>query len=237
MSVGAHNPIARLRPYVVVHPGATVRARAWSPAKNRALVAAHIARGGNVVVTGGRDERELCAAVAGDDAHDLSGRTDFRTLARVIADADAIVVGNTGAAHVAAAVGTPVVSLFAPTIPAARFRPWRVPHVLLGNQDIACAGCRARRCPLPEQPCLGNVGTAEVMDALDALCGHTLSCAFLARALNSLAGDARRRREFARAGMLRARKRYSWTRIAKETLDIYRVVAVSNTANAGEDAS
>jgi ADP-heptose:LPS heptosyltransferase len=178
MSVGAHNPIARLRPYVVVHPGATVRARAWSPAKNRTLVAALRARGNNVVVTGASGERELCALVAGDDAHDLGGRTDFATLARVIADADAIVVGNTGAAHIAATVGTPVVSLFAPTIPAARFRPWRVPHALLGDQNIACAGCRARRCPIPDQPCLADVGTTDVIDALDALIGRTLACAF-----------------------------------------------------------
>jgi ADP-heptose:LPS heptosyltransferase len=177
MAVAAHNPVARLRPYVVVHPGATVPARAWSPAKNRALVAALRARGSDVVVTGGASERELCAAVAGDDAYDLGGRTDFATLARVIADAEAIVVGNTGAAHVAAAVGTPVVSLFAPTIPAARFGPWHVPHALLGNQLIACAGCRARRCPLPDQPCLTDIGTPDVIDALDRLVGRTLSCA------------------------------------------------------------
>lgn len=176
MAVGAENPVARLRPYVVVHPGATVSARAWAPANNRALVAELRARGSNVVVTGGQVERELCARVAGRDGYDLSGRTDFATLARVIADADAIVVGNTGAAHVAAAVATPVVSLFAPTIPAARFRPWRVPHELLGDQDIACAGCRARRCPIAGQPCL-DVDTAEVIDALDRLVERTFSCA------------------------------------------------------------
>ncbi len=130
------------------------------------------------VVTGGDGERELCAHVAGDDAPDLGGRTDFATLARVIADADAIVVGNTGAAHVAAAVGTPVVSLFAPTIPAARFRPWRVRHALLGDQNIACAGCRARRCPLPDQPCLADVGATDVLDALDELVGRIPSCVY-----------------------------------------------------------
>ncbi len=177
ITVAADSPVRDLRPYVVVHPGATVLARTWAPAKFRALVAALRARGRQVVVTGGGAERELCAYVAGDDAHDSCGQTDFATLARVIADADAIVVGNTGAAHVAAAVATPVVSLFAPTIPAKRFRPWHVPHVLLGDQDIACASCRARQCPLPDQPCLETVSIAEVFDALDELCGRELSCA------------------------------------------------------------
>ena len=169
MRVAERNPAAQRAPYVVVHPGATVAARAWSPGANRALVAALAARGENVVVTGGAAERALCAYVAGNDATNLAGATDFVTLARVIADADAIVVGNTGAAHVAAAVGTPVVSLFPPTIPAARFRPWMVPHVLLGDQQVACRGCRARVCPFEDQPCLGAVRVDDVLAALAAL--------------------------------------------------------------------
>ena len=59
-----------------------------------------------------------------------------------------VVVGNTGPAHLAAAVGTPVVSLFAPTVPAVPLAPWGVPHELL-LVDVPCAGCRARVCPVP----------------------------------------------------------------------------------------
>jgi ADP-heptose:LPS heptosyltransferase len=80
-----------------------------------------------------------------------------------------VVTGNTGPAHLAAAVGTPVVSLFAPTVPACRWRPWGVRHVLLGDQDIACAGCRATRCPLPGHPCLGSVTVDDVVSALRRL--------------------------------------------------------------------
>jgi ADP-heptose:LPS heptosyltransferase len=169
MRIGEHDPVGQLAPYVVVHPGATVPARAWDPRSNRDLVEALAARGETVVVTGGASERDLCAYVAGSHAANLAGETDFVTLARVIAGADALVVGNTGAAHVAAAVGTPVVSLFPPTIPAARFRPWMVRHVLLGDQGIACRGCRARVCPLEDQPCLGVVTIADVLDALAAV--------------------------------------------------------------------
>jgi ADP-heptose:LPS heptosyltransferase len=171
LRAGSRNPVAHLAPYVVVHPGATVPARAWNPHANRALVAELHAYGESVVVTGGAAELELCAYVAGDAATNLAGATDFPTLARVIADASAVVVGNTGAAHVAAAVGTPVVSLFPPTIPAARFRPWLVPHVLLGDQDVACRGCRARACPVPGQPCLSGVTVDDVLLALASLRG------------------------------------------------------------------
>lgn len=168
MRIAPHNPLAHLRPYVVVHPGATVPARAWNPERNRALVAALAARGDRVVVTGGESEAALCAFVAGGDARNAAGAFDFATFGRVIADADVVVCGNTGAAHVAAAVGTPVVELFPPTIPAVRFLPWRVPYVLLGDQDIACRGCRARVCPIPGQPCL-DITQAAILAAVSSV--------------------------------------------------------------------
>jgi ADP-heptose:LPS heptosyltransferase len=164
--------VAGLRPYVVVHPGASVPARAWSPERNAALVDALVAGGRRVVVTGSAAERPLTSLVAGRaraEVLDLGGSTDLAGLAGVLAGACAVVVGNTGPAHLAAAVGTPVVSLYAPTVPAIRWRPWRVPHVLLGVQDIACAGCRARVCPVEGHPCIESVTVGDVLAALERL--------------------------------------------------------------------
>jgi ADP-heptose:LPS heptosyltransferase len=157
--------------YVVVHPGASVPARAWSPERHAALVDALVAAGHRVVVTGSPGERALTAAVAGPPrpaVTDLGGRTTLAELAEVLAAARAVVVGNTGPAHLAAAVATPVVSLYAPTVPAVRWRPWQVPHVLLYT-DVPCAGCRARHCPVPGHPCLGGVTTDDVLAALERL--------------------------------------------------------------------
>jgi ADP-heptose:LPS heptosyltransferase len=162
--------------YVVVHPGASVPARAWAPARHAALVDALVAGGRRVVVTGGRQERALTALVAGPPrpegspaVTDLGGRVDLAGLAEVLAGAEAVVVGNTGPAHLAAAVGTPVVSLFSPVVPAARWRPWKVPHVLLGDQHAACAGTRARTCPVAGHPCLDAVPVADAVAAVDRL--------------------------------------------------------------------
>jgi ADP-heptose:LPS heptosyltransferase len=177
-------------PYVVVHPGTSVSARAWPAEHHRALVARLAAQGRHVVVTGAPDERALTAFVAGRPSRDggpappagagtaatrppagvtdLGGRTDLAQLAAVIAGAEALVVGNTGPAHLAAAVGTPVVSLHAPTVPAARWRPWQVPHALL-ETDVPCAGCRARTCPVPGHPCLTAIAPSEVEDAVTRL--------------------------------------------------------------------
>ena len=159
------------RPYVVVHPGASVPARAWSPARCHDTVGLLGDAGHRVLVTGGPGERELTAFVAEGSPHalDLGGQTTLAELAVVLAGAGAVVCGNTGPAHLAAAVGTPVVSVYAPTVPAARWRPWKVPHVLLGDQEIGCAGCRARLCPVPGHPCVNTVRPSDVLAALELL--------------------------------------------------------------------
>jgi ADP-heptose:LPS heptosyltransferase len=156
---------------VVVHPGASVPARAWAPERNAELVDALVASGRTVAVTGGAGERELTGFVAGPprpEVTDLGGATDLAGLAEVLAAARVVVVGNTGPAHLAAAVGTPVVSLFAPTVPAVRWRPWHVVHDLL-YVDVPCAGCRAHVCPVPGHPCLGGVEVEDVLAAVERL--------------------------------------------------------------------
>ncbi|GAB7035295.1 glycosyltransferase family 9 protein [Streptomyces platensis] len=124
------------------------------------------AAGHRVDVTGGPDARRLTAAVARDRARDLGGRTGLHQLAGVLAGARAAVVGNTGPAPLAAAAGTPVVSLFAPVVPAERRPPYGVPHVLRGDQQAPCADSRARSCPVPGHPCLDGVSDAELLGAL-----------------------------------------------------------------------
>jgi ADP-heptose:LPS heptosyltransferase len=160
--------------YVVLHPGATAPARTWPPEHCRRAVEALSDKGFRVLVTGGPAERELTAAVAGRAGVDLGGRTGYADLAGVLAGADVVIVGNTGPAHLAAAVGTPVVSLFAPVVPAARWAPYRVPHRLLGDQHAGCRDTRARSCPVPGHPCLASVSVDDVTSAVDALMGVTV---------------------------------------------------------------
>jgi len=165
---------AHARGAVVVHPGASVPARTLAPARWREVVAELGAHGADVVVTGSGDERALTAFVAGGSgrARDLGGCPSLADLAAIMAGASAVVVGNTGPAHLAAAVGVPIVSVFAPTVPAARWRPYASSAVVLGDQGIGCAGCRARRCPVAGQPCLGGVSAEAVRAAVESLIGR-----------------------------------------------------------------
>jgi ADP-heptose:LPS heptosyltransferase len=157
-------------PFVVLHPGTSVPARAWPAHRYAETASLLVAAGWRVVVTGGPGERQLTADVsAGTGALDLGGRTSLPELASVLDAAAAVVVGNTGPAHLAAAVGTPVVSLFAPTVPARRWAPYRVPSVVLGDQHAACRDTRATRCPVPGHPCLTSVQPPTVAEAVARL--------------------------------------------------------------------
>jgi ADP-heptose:LPS heptosyltransferase len=184
LPAGDHGPLAVRHPLpdvghllpspdpVVLHPGTSVPARAWPVERYADLARVLTDRGHDVVVTGGPSERMLTRSVVGDTpAHDLGGRTSLPELAAVLAAASVVVVGNTGPAHLAAAVGSPVVSLFAPTVPAVRWAPYRVPTVLLGDQHAPCRATRVPQCPFPGHPCLTSVTADEVLRAVEQLCG------------------------------------------------------------------
>jgi ADP-heptose:LPS heptosyltransferase len=153
-------------PFVVFHPGAAVPARRPSAARSASMVAALRATGYRVVVTGGSSERELTAEVAAGRAVDLGGRTDLAELAAVFAAARVVVAPNTGPAHLAAAVGTPVVSLFAPVVPASQWSPYGAAMTLLGDQNAPCRATRARQCPVAGHPCLDGITDAALVAAV-----------------------------------------------------------------------
>ncbi len=167
--------------YVVMHPGASVPARQMSAPRSRQLVKALTRAGFSVVVTGAPSDSTLTGFVADDAALDLGGRTSLAELAAVLRGANTVVAPNTGPAHLAAAVGTPVVSLFAPLVSLVKWAPYRVPVAVLGDQTAACHNSRARRCPIPGHPCLDGVSDASVVEAVGKLVAGNQSTHVLRR--------------------------------------------------------
>ncbi|MFL5802027.1 MAG: glycosyltransferase family 9 protein [Roseiflexaceae bacterium] len=108
-------------PLVALHPGAKAKARRWPAERFAALADALIERlGADIVLTGSAGERQLTAAVRRAMHHpalDLAGETDLGAFAAVIARSDLLISNDTGAAHLAVAVGTPSVVLFGPGRP------------------------------------------------------------------------------------------------------------------------
>lgn len=160
------------QPFIVFHPGSAVPARRPSPARARQMVAALSRAGHRVVVTGGATETELTAQVAGDCALDLGGRTGLAELAAVLADSEVVVAPNSGPGHLAAAVGTPVVSLFAPVVPVSAWSPFAGRVTVLGNHDAPCRATRSRKCPVPGHPCLDGITDTTLLGAVHQWTGE-----------------------------------------------------------------
>lgn len=157
--------------YVAVHVGGSAPARRLPVRLAVEATAKLAAEGIRVVVTGAAEDKAEAAAVAEAGALDLAGRTSLPELADVVDRAAVLVVGNTAPAHLAAAVQTPVVSLFAPVVPASAWAPYGTRLRLLGDQNARCAGSRARACPVPGHPCLNSVTADEVVQAVHEFVG------------------------------------------------------------------
>lgn len=118
---------------VVVHPGAAYAARRWPP-ERYAAVARELSGHHPVVVTGGPTEAALARDVtarAGLPAASALTGLDLAALAALIADANLVVCGDTGVAHLASAYGTASVVLFGPTPPRLWGPPQRPQHFAL----------------------------------------------------------------------------------------------------------
>jgi lipopolysaccharide heptosyltransferase II len=159
-------------PWAVVHPGASAASRRY-PAERFAAAAAQLARedGWRFLVTGSGAEAPLADAivdVTGGAAVSLAGRLSLAELGALIAIAPILVTNNTGPAHLAAAVGTPVVDVYALTN--LQHAPWRVPHRLVVH-DVPCRGCRKSVCPLGHNACLRGIEPGEIVAAARQLRG------------------------------------------------------------------
>jgi len=151
------------RPYIVVHPGATASSRRY-PAERFGMAADLIVResGCQVVFTGGRDERPLVAAA---ERHmqrqplSMAGELTLGELAALIGGAQVTVCNNSGPSHISAALGTPVVVLYALTNP--QHTPWKVKARVL-NHDVPCRNCLKSSCPQLHHDCLLKVEPEDV---------------------------------------------------------------------------
>ena len=182
------------QPFVVVHPGASAPSRRYpadrlgeSAGLLRQAMAARIGASGAdgpgdgplaIVVCGGPGEeslvQETVRALAAADLPASTARglvlsprvSGVGELAALIAEADLLIGNNSGPVHLAAAVGTPVVDLYALTNP--QHTPWLVPSRVL-FRDVPCRFCQKSLCPEGHHRCLSGVSPREVAAAAIAL--------------------------------------------------------------------
>jgi heptosyltransferase-2 len=153
-------------------PGAAYgSAKRWPPERVAEAIARLAPSGVRSVLVGAGGDREIGAAIqaAIDPAArgaivDLVGVTDVATLMAVLARCAVVVANDSGAMHVASAVGRPVVAIFGPTDE--RATAPMGPHALV-RHEVWCRPCLLRACPIDHR-CLRGVTAGVVASEVAA---------------------------------------------------------------------
>jgi lipopolysaccharide heptosyltransferase II len=156
---------ARLR--VALASGAVnSRAKRWPPERYAELADRLVDEfGAAVVLFGAASEREVTRRIEARMRHrpiDLAGQTTIEELPALLAACDLFIGNDSGAAHVAAAVGLPVVVVFGPTDPE-RTRPLS-PRATVVREPVSCSPCLLRDCPVDHR-CMDRVSVEKVYAA------------------------------------------------------------------------
>ncbi|MFW5999779.1 MAG: lipopolysaccharide heptosyltransferase II [Halanaerobiaceae bacterium] len=94
-----------------------------------------------------------------------AGRTSLPELAALTGECDLVISGDSGPAHVAAAVGTPVVAIFGPSDDV-KYRPYGSENVVI-KSDIECRPCGEHSCPLGHHRCLRDITSERVLEEIE----------------------------------------------------------------------
>lgn len=171
----AATAVAQPGRWMVAHCGASAASRRY-PAElfARALVLIG-SDAGTIVLTGSVAERALVREIAdgcgsGVPTVDMAGSLTLGEFGCLIENASLLLSNNTGPVHLAAALGTPVVDLYALTNP--QHTPWRVTHRLL-YKDVDCKYCYRSVCPEGHHDCLRGVPPEQVRNAVLELLAET----------------------------------------------------------------
>lgn len=158
-------------PILAVNPGAIYgTAKQWGPARfAQAGDALAESCGLRIVLVGSRRETPLLEAVAGTLRRPglvLGGRTDLPALAALLRRSRLLLTNDTGAMHVAAAVGAPVLAVFGPTDAEATGPLSGRARII--RRPVPCSPCLLRECPIDHR-CMEAVTVDEVVAAATEL--------------------------------------------------------------------
>jgi lipopolysaccharide heptosyltransferase II len=159
------------RPYAVFHAGSSSESKCWPREHFLTLAREFAAKGCQVVWTGDGSTRQINAWLAERVASsDLTGLTSVPALGALCRNAVVTISNDSGPAHVAAAAGARVLSLFGRKEPGLSERRWAPlgADVRALRKDVGCVVCLADRCPIGFE-CLRALEPGAVWEAASEL--------------------------------------------------------------------
>ncbi len=154
-----------VRDFVLVNPGGNWVTKRWAPERFGALIRRLVDDGLQVALTWGPGEEDIARHIRKVGDRDiLMVGTTLPELVALSERARLFVGGDTGPMHFAAAVGTPIVSIFGPTS-SDRNGPFRREDMVV-ERLLDCRPCYERdACPLEHFKCLVDITVDQVYEA------------------------------------------------------------------------
>ena len=141
-------------------------AKCWEPERYAALADRLIAAfDADVILFGAAQESGMAARILGAmqrRAFNLVGATHIGELPALLSSCGLFVGNDSGAMHVAGAVGVPVIAIFGPTDPQGT-RPL-TPQLTLIREPVDCSPCFLRKCPIDHR-CMTRISVDRVFEA------------------------------------------------------------------------
>lgn len=150
-----------------IAPGASYgAAKCWPPERFAQLADRLISEcDADVIFFGTPAEKDIAARIRStmnSRAISLVGETSMRDLAALFSCCSAFIGNDSGAMHVAAAAGLPVIGIFGPTDPQGT-APVTGQFILI-RQAVSCSPCFLRRCPVDHR-CMTRISVDSVFSA------------------------------------------------------------------------
>jgi len=155
--------------FVAMAPGARWGGKRWGGYPELARILKE-----PIVVLGGPDEAALARELVDAAPERVASAADqpLRVAAAILERAGVLVTNDSAPLHLASAVGTPVVAIFGPTVPAFGFGPRSPTAAVVERAGLKCRPCSLhgpKRCPLGHHRCMREIPASAVLEAVEAL--------------------------------------------------------------------
>lgn len=167
------NGLDPLKRIVALAPGSVWPTKRW-PLEKFIEVARHYQfNGHHVIIVGSKDEKIFGDAIQSEVSSvlNLCGKTSLVQLIEVLAACDVLVSNDSGSMHMAATAGTPIVSIFGPTVLSFGYQPWSEAFRVVEIEGLKCRPCSShggRVCPIGTHECMKLIHSDTVITASGA---------------------------------------------------------------------
>jgi len=159
--------VAHSHQEIILAPGANWGSKRWPPEAYCEVAGHFIQEGWSVALTGGPDEKELCASISAQVPRvtNRCGET-LEAAMKHMANATLVIANDSGLGHLARAVGTPTILIFGPT-PSTVHELSKEKKTFPIHHDVDCAPCSPHghhHCPQGHHQCMKDLPASQIIE-------------------------------------------------------------------------